>query len=176
LGTDVYSGQRLSKVAIVLACIFLIVDVLKAGAWSCFEELEDPELGRLVDALPETMLQCRASSTTKKYLGAFGRWKLWARGHQLTIFPAKDHHVVLYLQHLAETTGSKAVEEAVYIIAWEHSLASTPSPTESSFVKVTLEGLRKSLTKPVTKKEPITVDMLKAMVTQMSSQHCQMFD
>jgi len=62
----------------------------------------------------------------------------------LTTFPAKDHHVVLYLQHLAETTGSKAaVEETVYAIAWAHNLASTPSPTESS-VKATLEGLSKA--------------------------------
>ena len=83
----------------------------------------------------------------------------------MTTFPAEDHHVVLYLQHLTETTGSKAaVEEAVYALAWTHNLASIPSPTETTLVKVTLEGLRKVLAKPVTKKEPITVDMLKAMV------------
>ena len=142
------------------------VDVLKSGPWQCFEDLEDPKLKRLAEALPETMLQCRAASTTKKYLGAFGRWKQWALQHQLNPFPVKQHHLVLYLPHLAETTGSKAtVEEAVYSMTWAHNLASIPSPTKNFLVSTTLEGLRRALAKPVSKKEPITVDILKAMVT-----------
>ena len=39
----------------------------------------------------------------------------------------------------------------------------TPPPSHP-FVKATLEGLQCSLAKPVTKKEPITLDMLEAMV------------
>jgi len=46
----------------VVACIFLTVDVLKAGAWSCFEELEDPELKTvfqniLIQYMPKTTLE-----------------------------------------------------------------------------------------------------------------------
>ena len=85
--------------------------------------------------------------------------------HQLNPFPVKEHHLVLYLRHLAETTGSKAtVEEAVYSMTWAHNLASVPSPTENSLVTTTLEGLRRALAKLVSKKEPITADILKAMV------------
>ena len=142
------------------------VDVLRNGPWQCFDDLEDPELKRLAEALPETMLQCRATSTTKKCLGAFRRWKQWALQHQLNPFPVKQHHLVLYLQHLAETTRSKAtVEEAVYSMTWAHNLASIPSPTKNFLVSTTLEGLRRTLAKPVSKKELITVDILKVMVT-----------
>ena len=38
--------------------------------------------------------------------------------------------MALYLQHVAETSSSKAVvEEAVYVLAWAHDLAGVASPT-----------------------------------------------
>ena len=143
----------------------LVTDVLKVGPWSVLRELDNSDLRRLADALPETVLRSRADSTTKKYLGAFKRWKQWATGHELPDFPAAAHHVVLYLQHIAQTTGSKAaMEEATYSLAWVHSIAGITSPTDNPFVKISVEGLRRMLSKPVQKKEPITTDMLKAMV------------
>ena len=101
----------------------------------------------------------------KKYLSAFRRWKSWALQHKISVIPAKDHHVALYLQHLADRVGSKsAVEEACNSLAWVHSTAGLVSPTVSPFVKATLEGLQRSLAKPVNKKEPLTVEMLAKMV------------
>lgn len=165
----------LSAILLVLAlknlAVFLsTVDVLKSGPWQCFKELEDPDLKRLAEMLPETVLQFHATSTTKKYLCAFRRWKQWATEHQLNPFPVKEHHLVLYLQHLAEATGSKAaVEEGVYSMTWAHNLgASVPSLMENHLVIATLEGLRRTLAKPVSKKEPITADILKVMVTDAS--------
>ena len=46
--------------------MFLTVDVHKSQPWQCFEELRDPELMRLAEMLPETILQCRATSTYDK--------------------------------------------------------------------------------------------------------------
>ena len=93
----------------------LVTDVLKVGPWSVLRELDNSDLRRLADALPETVLRSRADSTTKKYLGAFKRWKQWATGHELQDFPTAAHHVVLYLQHIAQTTGSKAAMEKLLI-------------------------------------------------------------
>ena len=57
---------------------------------------------------------------------------------QLIPFPVKEHDLVLYLQHMAEATKSKAaVEEAVYSMTWAHNLASVPSPAGSSLVTTT---------------------------------------
>ena len=101
----------------------------------------------------------------KKYLSAFRRWKSWALQHKISVIPAKDHHVALYLQHLADGVGSKsAVEEACNSLAWVHSTTGLVSPTVSPFVKATLEGLQRSLAKPVNKKEPLTVEILAKMV------------
>ena len=129
------------------------------------QEVKDPELKRLADTLPITVLHSQATSSTKKYLGAFKRWKAWAAGHDLPVFPAQEHHVALYLQHLAESLESKAAaEEAVNALGWVHSLAGIASPAASPFVQRTLEGIRRMLAKPVQKKEPVTAEMLAELV------------
>ena len=77
------------------------------------EELHNPELKDLASHLPETILHSQADSTVKKYLSAHRRWKKWAASHKFSVFPAKPHQFVLYLQYLGELTKSKsAVEEA----------------------------------------------------------------
>ena len=43
-------------------------------------------------------------------------------------------------------------------------MAGIPSLTDNPFVRTTVEGLRRALSKPTKKKEPIIVDMFKAMV------------
>ena len=102
------------------------------------KDLEDPDLKELAAKLPDTILRSRADSTVKKYLEAFKRWKAWAKQHGMTPMPAKEVHVALYLQHLGDTSQSKAaVEGACNALAWIHSTAGLPSPTLSPFVKAT---------------------------------------
>ena len=82
------------------------------------------------------------------------------------MFPVKESHLVLYLQSLAESSSSKsAIEKAYNAISWVHAMASCDSPTESQFVKtVMLQSLQRNLAKPVTKKLPVTTEMLGAIV------------
>ena len=144
---------------------YLVADVFRAGPRTVLRELENPDLRRLAETLPETVLRSRADSTTKKYLGAFKRWRQWATDHQLQEFPVFAHHIVLYLQHIAQSSGSKAaMEEAIYSLAWVHGVAGIPSSMDNPFVRTTVEGLHRALSKPTQKKKPITADMLKAMV------------
>ena len=128
-------------------------------------DLEDPQLRNLADALPNTILQSRANSTSKKYLSAFRRWKTWAMEHSMVAFPAQVHQVALYLQYVGETTRSKsAVEEAFNALSWIHALAGLDSHTCNPFLRSTLEGLQRTLAKPVIKKKPVSVNMLEAIV------------
>ena len=117
------------------------------------------------------MLHSRASSTTKKYLNAFCRWKEWAEPRrEVSVYPVQEVHFALYLQHLDETVQSKsAVEEAVNAIGWVHQLSGRPSLTESPFVRATLSGLQRKLAKPKIRKEPITTDMLAILVDSLGS-------
>ena len=120
---------------------------------------------KLAEELPNTILHSRADSTTKKYLYAFRRWKSWCSRYSFNHLPANGHHIALYLQYLADSTGSKAsVEEACNALAWIHSCAGLKSPVAEPFVKSTLGGLQRLLAKPVTKKKPVTVEMLEALV------------
>ena len=155
-----------------------LAGVFSQGSWMLLNDLKDPELKILASKLPSTILHSRADSTTKKYLGPFRRWKTWATSHSLASIPAKPHEVALYLQHVAEETRSKsAAEEACHALAWVHSTAGLSSPSSHPFVKATLEGLQRSLAKPVMKKEPITLEMLEAKVDDanesgsLSNQH-----
>ena len=145
--------------------VCLSAEIYAQGVWAAVKDVEDPELRELADKLPNTILHSRANSTVKKYLAAYKRWKNWAKKYGMPAIPAKEHHVGLYLQHLADTVHSKsAVEEACNSLAWVHSTAGLASPSSSPFVKAILEGLQRSLAKPVVKKAPLTVEMLQRMV------------
>ena len=100
-----------------------------AGVWPLLKDLEDPELRRLAQSLPATVLGSRADSTTKKYLGAYQRWKRWVEARrEVPAFPVKDKHLALYLQHLSESVQSRAaVEEAVHALSWLHEVAGLES-------------------------------------------------
>ena len=50
------------------------------------------------------------------------------------------------------------------MVAWIHTTAGLPTITVNPFVKATLEGLQRMLAKVVVKKEPMTVEMLEAIV------------
>ena len=160
------AGFFLGSDGLVVVVTFISsADVLSTGPWSTLKELQDVELQRLAKALPKSVLQSKATSTTKKYLGAFKRWKSWATEHQLVVFPVEATNLALYLQHLGESKSSKsAVEEAVHGLSWAHTMAGIPTPTSSPLVQATLEGLKRTLSKPVCKKSPFTVEMLQAIV------------
>ena len=108
----------------------------------------------------------KAPSTEKKYLYAFGHWKKWAEAMDgVTVFPVEAIHLALYLQHIGNSTGSRAaVEEAGYALAWIHQAAGLPSPTNDPFVQAVLGGLCHILAVPTVKKRPFTSEMLSDMV------------
>ena len=149
----------------VAVSFFCFLDVLSIGRWAQLKDLEDTDLKRLASHLPSTILQCKATSTTKKYLGGFRRWKQWATDYRISAIPADACHVALYLQHLGESKNSKAaVEEAVTCVSWAHTMAGLTSPTTDPLVWVTLEGLKRACAKPVQKKAPFSIEMLQAIV------------
>ena len=142
---------------------------MNVGVWKTLSELQDPELKRLAQSLPDTVLHSRADSTASKYLGAFRRWEKWAKPRQeVSVYPVHEVHFALYLQHLGGTVKSKsAIEEAVNAIGWVHQLSGHPHITESPFVRATLAGLQRKLAKPKTRKEPVISGMLAALVDSL---------
>ena len=76
----------------------------------------------------------------------------------------------MYLQHLSETAlSSTAVEEAVNAIGWVNQISGLEPIAKAPLVRVTLTDLRRKLAKPIVKKEPVTVEMLAALVQRLGS-------
>ena len=70
--------------------------MFSAGDWPLLRDLQKPELQQLAAGLPDVMLSGRADSTTKKYLSAFQRWKVWAESMGIVpSFPVKGMHQTL---------------------------------------------------------------------------------
>ena len=96
-------------------------------------DFDGPRLRHLAEGLLDTALCGKAPSTTKKYLGSFRRWNNWAADYSLPVLPAKEAHIVLYLEYLGESKGSFAsIKEAVNALPWVHSLSGLPSCSSCS--------------------------------------------
>lgn len=147
------------------------IDIMQSGVWATIQETTDPELMRLAKELPETVLKARADSTTKKYLGAYARWKRWASEREsVATYPISTTQFALYLQHVGESTKSRAaVEEAVNAISWVQRLAGDQAVNQHSLIKMTVDGFQRTLARPKVRKEPVTPEMLQEIVAAMSS-------
>ena len=139
--------------------------MLSKRTWESLQELKDLSLKELASKLPDTIASSQADTTARMYNAAFRRWKDWAARYKFDSIPAKEHEFALYLQHLADTSKSRAVvEEACNALTWVHTTAGLPSPASFPFICATKEGLQRVFAKPVVKKSPVTVEMLEALV------------
>lgn len=131
--------------------------------------MDDPELARLAGNLPRTVLKARADSTTRKYLGAYRRWKEWVEGQHAQIsFPVSTPMFALYLQHVGESTGSRsAVSEAINAVSWVQRLAGMEPVGQNHLIRSINEGFQRTLAAPKRKKEPVTPEMLREIVASM---------
>ena len=96
------------------------------AAWAESNQIQDPELKELAEALPTLVLQCRATSTVKKYSGAFCHWKRWAstKSEVGCSLPPKPIHIVLYLSLFVQRSNTSApILEAVNALSWVNQVA-----------------------------------------------------
>ena len=110
-------------------------------------------------------LAAKAINTRKSYKYAFDTWTKWCVSHSLQSLPASDFHVALYFVHLSETAKSSSkINEVFYAISWIHKLSGCADPCKSDLVMAAKEGALRTIGHSVSKKEPITIDMLKSIV------------
>ena len=152
------------------------IDVFKTGVWPGLSNIEDPELNVLAEALPSIVLQSKAPATIKKYSGAFRRWKKWTESKAyLEAFPAKPIQVALYLSFLISKSKTSApVEEAVNALSWAYQVAVIEDPTDHPLVKQIVAGAKRMLAHRVTKKEPITAEILHKLVDNSISDNAEL--
>ncbi|PFX32844.1 Retrovirus-related Pol polyprotein from type-1 retrotransposable element R2 [Stylophora pistillata] len=155
------------------------VDVLISGIWSDAAALEDPLLRSLVPHLLDLQLGSRAPSTLTTYKSGWLRGRGWASSKiGVPVIPAKTLHIALFITGLtnvclANNTGVSPIEAVVYGIKWAHSMAGLEiCPANHPLVKSSFEGAKRKLARPVSPKEPLSIDTLQAFAEcYVSSQY-----
>ncbi|CAG2246252.1 unnamed protein product [Mytilus edulis] len=130
------------------------------------------DLDSYLAIIPDLLAQSKSDNTVKKYYW-FLRWKKWAEINHISdvdILPTKPLYLALYLASLVQFSAtSSPVCDAFYSIKWAHSIISADSPTDSQLVKCVFEGAKRKLGSQIKKKEPITPELLQAIIGVMST-------
>ena len=143
------------------------------------QEIEDPELKELAEVLPNLALQSRAPATVKKYSGAFCRWKKWAATKREigSSLPPKPIHIALYLAFLTQGSKTSApLMEAVCALSWVNNMATVEDTTSHPLVQQILSGAKRKLAHKTVKKEPITPEILSALVDKFGTEQASLSD
>ena len=147
--------------------IYFIKLIFNSGIWTeRFVDTEhNQELKDLAKQLPPTIIKSRAASTVSQYSSYFTRWKQWAHSHGKSPLPADSYIIALNLIHLGNSANSPSpIISSIAAISWAHRMADFKDPTKNYLVIHTAEGLKRTLSKPKKRKEPITPEILSDLV------------
>ena len=115
----------------------------------------------LVGHMANYLLRSRSGNTGSKYIHYFVKWEQSIRDKEVTSGQISPIYVALYITDVTTRKCSyNVIASSVYIIQWVYSLKCLPDPSENLYVKNLLDSAKRTLSKPVTKKEPVTTDML----------------
>lgn len=107
-----------------------VMPILRADAKELASGNRHADIEQLLQMLPGALSGAKASSTMKRYTPAWGYFKKWCAGHDLSFLPAAPLTVALYLLKLTQTANSfSTVKLASAAIAAFHSLASQTEVT-----------------------------------------------
>ena len=132
----------------------ILSELDEAGAdRSCFEDL--------VGHMANYLVRSRSDNTASKYFHYFVKWEQFIRDKGVISGQVSPIYVALYITDLMTRKCSyDVIASSVYIMKWVYSLKCLPDPIENLYVKNLLDSAKHILLKQVTKKEPVTKDML----------------
>ena len=106
-----------------------------------------------------------SASTAKSYDRAFKTWAQFSSANNLPLFPADPVALGNCLSEVADSSGSfSALSTIVASVARYHWDRFLPSPTENFSFRRLLQGFRRRLSKPPTKKDPLTPEILASAI------------
>lgn len=124
-----------------------------------------PALAMLADDARAFAAASKSANTRRAYAADFRAFVDFARSVGVAALPASPATVALYLSGRAKA-GAKAstVARAAAAISTVHATAGHASPTTDPVVVVVLAGIRRTLGTAPTKKAPVMVEDLRALV------------
>ena len=147
----------------VSSCLF--ADVFQSETWSEFFSSTTENLQPTASLVKSTVLGSKADGTVRTYLGGFRRWKRWAFSNHVCRFPANPFQALIYIQCLLQDANSPSPDlNAVYSIVWAQQMAGLSKISDHPLVSLMVSASQRLLGRPKVKKDPVTPEMLKALV------------
>jgi hypothetical protein len=132
--------------------------------------IDDPILKNLASQMADKLLDSRSDTTVNKYFSYFMKWKTFITSKGGSALPASPVCIALYLTDLMNRGCSNhVISSTLYGIKWVHSLNNLQDPTENHFVKNLVESAKRTLSRHVNKKQPVTKDLLIELCSKYKS-------
>lgn len=110
--------------------------------------LPDPEhaavtLAALQASVVGYLEEAKAANTRRGYRHDMAHFRTWCQSQQLTAVPAEPDTVALYIAALAGQARVATIERRLAAISVAHQMQGLESPTRSSLVRTTMQGIRR---------------------------------
>lgn len=110
----------------------------------------------------------KAPNTLRVYKTAWREFEHFAEEHFGQALPATPQAVIEYITALADRNAAvSTIEVKLAAVAWMHRTTHHPDPTVYKAVRTVMSGIRRELKTSPTKKEPVTLEDLEAMVRSL---------
>lgn len=144
------------------------------GIWRNLDGIQDPGLLQSALELPGLASASIAKSTLAKYKKSWKDWAQWSEQFtEVSFCPAEPFYIAIYLKEIADRPSSSIglITSAFLGIRWGHIHSGLMPPTDHPFLKMILEGAKRTISRkgtPKTKKEPLTPEVIKKIVDVFS--------
>ena len=133
--------------------------------WSEFFSSTPEHLQPTASLVKSTVLGSKSGWYCTYLPGRFKKIETLGFIQSCCLFPANPFHVVIYLQCLLQDANSRSpVLKAVYSIDWAHQMAGLSKISNHTLVPLMVSASQRLLRRPKVKKDPVTSEMLKALV------------
>lgn len=168
----------------VIMCTYLIcVNLyfllrLEVMVQTITRSVTDHKLKSIAKEMPKIVLASRAKNTIDKYTCYFKQWEKWCEQFpEVKAIPANEYHVAIFMCSLIQNEQSAAVVESIfYAIKHFHKINLVNDPFETSLGECIVDAAKRTCTKRIQKKEPISVKHLKQVYERVGKEACSLLD
>ena len=124
------------------------------------------------------LLGSRANSTVKRYLSEIRKFFSWSRTNDIPVqIPFTSIVTAIYLsEHLKKPKSSASAVLAYSALKWLHSFIPVDNPLDNDLCRNILESAKRAKVKPVSKKTPISADIIKSIIDKHATSKCNLKD
>ncbi len=121
-----------------------------------------------MESLVAVVLKSRSDSTTKAYERVINKFFLWCKTKGIPLqLPFHVSVVALFLFSRAKESKSvSSVQLASVALRWLHTFTpdNIPNPLDSPFCRNIIESAKRTYSKPIQKKKPVSAELIKKLI------------